>query len=196
MMHFVDLIDYFGPLQNDVERCLVGIETGEDIEYWKRSYLRCLCTFFEARVYLLKLELKTNNHLINNSTLSHETLSFLEGSEWNIGNNGEIKSKVKIVSPVDEFKAVIKILGSFYPNLLWDFSSVRWSRVKELYRSRNSLVHPKKPNDLFVTDKEIQDFELFRADFNKWSSSIYVEAWRKSENDSSLVPTFQVGTQN
>jgi len=184
MMPIIDSISYYGPLHDDVERCLVGIEIGEDIEYWKRSYLRCLCTFVEARVYLLKLELKTNNHLIDNSKLSPEIHSFLDGTEWSVGNNGVIKSRTKIVSPVDELKAVIKILGSFYPNLLWDFSSARWSRVKELYSSRNSLVHPKKPSDLSVTDKEIETFESFREDFNKWSSSIYKEAWGEVENGS------------
>ena len=48
MMPITDLMDYYGPLHDDVERCLVGIEIGEYIEYWKRSYLHCLCTFVEA----------------------------------------------------------------------------------------------------------------------------------------------------
>jgi len=91
---------------------------------------------------------------------------------------------MKIISPVDELKAVIKILGSFYPNLLWDFGSVRWSRVKDLYKSRNSLVHPKNQKDLSVSKKDIREFETFRADFNEWSRSIYVEAWGDVENGS------------
>ena len=184
MMPIRDLINYYGPLHDDIERCLVGIETEEDVEYWKRSYLRCLCTFIEARVYLLKLELKINDHLISHSSLSVETHGFLDGTEWNIGNNGEIKSKIKIVSPVDELKAVIKILGSTYPGLLWDFSSERWFRVKELYKSRNSLVHPKKAEDLSITHEKIREFELFRTDFNNWSTSIYAEAWGQSQGDS------------
>ncbi|QFS89031.1 MULTISPECIES: hypothetical protein [unclassified Marinobacter] len=184
MMPIVDLLDYYGPLHDDVERCLVGIEIGEDTEYWKRSYLRCLCTFVEARVYLLKLELKTNDHLIDHSELSPQVLAFLDGNEWSVGNNGEIKARMKIVSPVDELKAVIKILGSFYPKLLWDFGSQRWSRVKKLYKSRNGLVHPKKPDDLSIADKEIEDFELFRKDFNTWSASIYCEAWGEPESGS------------
>jgi len=185
LMPIHDLLQYCGPLHDDIERCLVGIEIGEDIEYWRRSYLRCLCTFIEARVYLLKLELKTNDHLIiSHSSLAPEVLDFLGGTEWNVGNNGEIKSRVKIVSPVDELKAVIKILGSIYPNLLWDFSSSRWARVKKLYKSRNALVHPKKPADISVTEKEIYEFEIFREDFNSWSASIYAEAWGKPESSS------------
>jgi hypothetical protein len=86
-----DLLDYYGPLHDDVERSLVGIEIGEDIEYWKRSYLRCLCTFVETRIYLLKMELKAANHLIENPNFSQETLGFLNGTEWSVGNNGEIK---------------------------------------------------------------------------------------------------------
>lgn len=177
MMPIFDLLNYYGPLHDDVERCLVGIEIGEDLEYWKRSYLRCLCTFVEARIYLLKLELNVVDHLIDSSKLSQEVLGFLNGTEWKINNSGEIKPRVKIVSPVDELKAVIKIVGTFYPNLLWDFSSVRWSRVKQLYKSRNSLVHPKSPTDLSVSKKDILDFEAFRSDFNDWSSLIYKEAW-------------------
>ena len=184
MMPIADLVDYYGPLHDDVERCLVGIEIGDDVEYWKRSYLRSLCTFVEARVYLLKMELKAENHLIQNPDYSQEMLGFLSGTEWSVGNNGEIKQRNKIISPVEELKAVIKILGSFYPNLLWDFGSPRWSRVKDLYKSRNALVHPKSPADLFVSDKDIQQFELFRADFNEWSSSIYAETWGKVENGS------------
>lgn len=183
MMPLIDLLDYYGPLHDDVEQCLVGIKIGEDIEYWKRSYLRCLCTFVEARVYLLKMELKAN-HLIEHPNFSPEILGFLSSTEWSVDNNGEIKSKVKIVSPTDELKAVIKILGSFYPNLLWDFGSPRWSRVKELYKSRNKLVHPKSPMDLSVSAKAIADFEIFRADFNEWSASIYAEAWGKVEKSS------------
>lgn len=179
-----DLIDYYGPLHDDIELCLAGIKIREDVEYWKRSYLRCLCTFIEARVYLLKLELNTNEHLISHSSLSPETLLFLDGSEWSVGNNGEIKSRIKILSPVDELKAVIKILGSVYPRLHWDFSSARWLRVKELYKSRNSLVHPKSSGDLSIQDKDIQEFERFRTDFNAWSASIYAEAWGKYENES------------
>tara|TARA_R110001583_G_scaffold195126_1_gene369545 strand:- start:202 stop:756 length:555 start_codon:yes stop_codon:yes gene_type:complete len=184
MMPISDLINYFGPLHDDVERCLVGIEIGDDLEYWKRSYLRCLCTFVEARTYLLKSDLKAVDHLINSAEISQEQLGFLNGTDWKISTNGEIKPRVKIVSPVDELKAVIKILGNFYPNLLWDFSSARWARVKQLYNSRNSLVHPKSPDDISVSEKEIADFEAFRADFNEWSSLIYKEAWGGVEKNS------------
>lgn len=166
-----------------MECCLVGIGIGENIEYWKRSYLRCLCTFVEARVYLIKMELKAN-HLIEQPSFSSETLGFFNGTEWHVGNNGEIKTRTKIISPVDELKAVIKILGSFRPNLLWDFSSHRWNRVTDLYRSRNGLTHPKSPKDLSISDKAIQEFEKFRADFNEWSTSIYAEAWGDSGNGS------------
>lgn len=183
MMPIKDLLEYYGPLHEDVERCLIGIEIGEDIEYWKRSYLRSLCTFVEARVYLIKIELRAN-HLIEYPNFSPEILGFLNGTDWNVDNNGNIKSKVKVVSPVDELKAVIKVLGSFYPNLLWDFQSPRWSRVKELYKSRNGLVHPKKPMDLFISNESISEFEIFRSDFNQWSASIYVEAWGKDAKDS------------
>ncbi len=182
-MPIKDLIDYYGPLHDDVEQCLVGIEVGENIEYWKRSYLRCLCTFVEARVYLIKTELKAN-HLIECPKFTPEILGFLNGTEWSLGNNGEIKARSKIVSPVDELKAVIKILGSFFPNLRWDFSSPSWSRVVELYKSRNGLVHPKSPTDLCVSEKAIQEFEKFRTDFNEWTAKIYVEAWGKPENGS------------
>lgn len=184
MMPITDLIDYYGPLHDDVERCLVGIEIGEDIEYWKRSYLRCLCTFIEARVYLLKMELKEEGHLVKNPRFPSEIIGFLNGKEWIVGNNGEVKSKNKIISPTDELKATIKLLGEFYPNLLWDFSSSRWSRVKSLYRARNGLVHPKSPDDLLVSDKQIREFEMLRADFNDWSASIYKEAWGEPENAS------------
>jgi hypothetical protein len=183
MMPITDLINYYGPLHDDVECCLVGIGIGENIEYWKRSYLRCLCTFVEARVYLIKMELKAN-HLIEQPSFSSETLGFFNGTEWHVGNNGEIKTRTKIISPVDELKAVIKILGSFRPNLLWDFSSHRWNRVTDLYRSRNGLTHPKSPKDLSISDKAIQEFEKFRADFNEWSTSIYAEAWGDSGNGS------------
>lgn len=184
LMPIHDLLKYFGPLHDDIERCLIGIEIGEDIEYWRRSYLRCLCTFIEARVYLLKLELKANDHLISHVSLNSEVIDFLGGTEWNVGNNGEIKSRVKIISPLDELKAVIKILGSIYPNLLWDFGSARWSRVKEIYKSRNALVHPKNSMDLFIAEKEIHEFEIFREDFNSWSASIYSEAWGKPDSGS------------
>ncbi|WNV05027.1 hypothetical protein RP726_01110 [Candidatus Methylospira mobilis] len=83
MMPIKDLIDYYGPLHDDVEQCLVGIEVGEDIEYWKRSYLRCLCTFVEARVYLIKTELKAN-HLIECPKFTPEILGFLNGTEWSV----------------------------------------------------------------------------------------------------------------
>lgn len=183
MIPITDLLDYYGPLHDDIEQCLVGIEIGEDIEYWKRSYLRCLCTFVEARVYLLKIELKAN-HLIDCPNFSPETLGFLDGTEWRVTNNGETKSMVKTTSPTDELKAVIKILGSFNPNLLWDFGSPRWSRVKELYKLRNCLVHPKSKMDLSVSDKAIADFEKFRKDFNEWSNSIYPAVWGKVEKGS------------
>lgn len=183
LMPIHDLLKYFGPLHDDIERCLIGIEIGEDVEYWRRSYLRCLCTFIEARVYLIKLELKENNHLISHSLLAPEVIYFLSGTEWNVGNNGDIKSRVKVVSPLDELKAVIKILGAIYPNLLWDFGSRRWTRVKEIYKSRNALVHPKKPMDLFVAEKEIHEFEIFRKDFNSWAASIYFEAWGKPDSE-------------
>lgn len=182
MMPVTDLIDYYGPLHDDVEQCLVGIEIGRDIDYWKRSYLRCLCTFIEARIYLLKMELKADNHLIENPGFTPEITGFLGGNEWSVGNNGEIKSKNRIISPVDELKAIIKLLGSFYPNLLWEFGTIRWTRVKKLYKARNGLVHPKNPDDLLVSDKDIREFEMFRADFLEWSASIYKEAWGEPEN--------------
>lgn len=184
MMPITDLIDYYGPLHEDVERCLVGIQIGEDIEYWKRSYLRCLCTFVEARVFLLKTELRSPGHLTAESSVSPEVIGFLNGTDWSVESNGEIKSKAKLISPVAELKAVIKLLGAIHPNLLWDFGSERWSRVKDLFRARNALVHPKNPEDLSVVSADIKKFEIFRADFNEWSKSIYVEAWGPAGDDS------------
>ena len=177
MMPITDLINYYGPLHDDVERCLVGIEIGEDIEYWKRSYLRCLCTFVEARVFLLKMEMRAPGHLAEASNFSTEAIGFLCGTEWNVDSSGEIKSKIKLISPVSELKAVIKLLGSIYPSLRWDFESERWSRVKDLFNARNALVHPKNPAALSVATSDIKKFEIFRAEFNEWSRRIYVEAW-------------------
>lgn len=180
MMPIANLIDFYGPLHDDVERCLVGIQIGEDIEYWKRSYLRCLCTFVEARVFLLKMEMRAPGHLTGASSFSPDAIGFLHGAEWSVGGNGEIKSKIKLISPVAELKAVIRLLGSIYPSLLWDFGSERWSIVIDLFNARNALVHPKNPAALSVATSDINKFEIFRADFNKWSSSIYVEAWGSS----------------
>lgn len=183
-MPITDLVDYYGPLHDDVERCLVGIQIGEDIEYWKRSYLRCLCTFVEARVFLLKMEMRAPGHLTGESSFSPESIGFLHGTEWSVEGSGEIKSKTKLISPVSELKAVIKLLGSIYPSLLWDFGSERWSRVKDLFNARNVLVHPKNPAALSVATSDIEKFEIFRADFNEWSRSIYVEAWGSSRDGS------------
>jgi hypothetical protein len=183
-MPIAELVKYYGPLHDDIEACLVGIQIGEDAEFWKRAYLRCLCTFVEARTFLLKGELKSPGHLLPESSLMPEALGFLGGTEWNVESNGEIKSKGKRISPASELKGVIRLIGAVYPKLLWDFGSERWSRCTELFRARNALVHPKEPGDLSVSGADIKKFEMFRADFNEWSSSIYVEAWGPSESGS------------
>ncbi len=74
-----------------------------------------------------------------------------------VTERGAINERARSVPFDRSLKAIVRIVGKYRPDYALDFDHPGWSALLRIMEVRHRLTHPKKLDDLAVSDQEIED---------------------------------------
>jgi hypothetical protein len=79
----------------------------------------------------------------------------LSEKTYRVAENGEIDEQVRYVSMPAMIRLTTRLAESICPGFEFDFKNDGWVNFKTSIKIRNRITHPKRTNDLEITDDEI-----------------------------------------
>jgi hypothetical protein len=157
------------PLFNDVNECDDVLEKS-DTQFARRSLIRAAFAYHEGCIYWLKQHVK--NWLIKmgmkNNNIEIVKLLLLDDSSFKPDQNGKIVEEPLRISFRNDCAFVLRTAaecGGHDPVKL--FSDNGWREMQVALDVRHRITHPKKPEDLDITDSELDSLrESFRWFYN------------------------------
>ena len=170
------LPETYGILLSDLHKVIEELQKNRS-DYNRRQFIRTFGTFIDGVIFQYKvatLELdreifSTLFQLTSSDALSAPMLSYesrltpeekiiLEEIAIEVSPSGNLERKSRFMNFEKSLrftvKSFLKVIGSnFDPN----YANYRWGSLKRTVQVRNRLTHPKKPEDLQITEKELKD---------------------------------------
>jgi hypothetical protein len=150
--------EYFAllkPLNKDVERCQVKVHKGT-AQFERRMYVRAVFAAIEGEIFLLKQAALLYDGIFNTPFTPAEKMFLLEET-FDLNDKGEpIKFKAKISLKKNirfAFRAFAHATGT---DIKLKVDDAGWLSFQEAIKIRDRLVHPKKGDELFVSDAETE----------------------------------------
>ena len=143
----------FNILQQDVEK---AVEEGkkEASPYIRRAHIRSFFALVEGLTYQLKLiclQFSENNDML----FTYSELALLREESYEILDNGTTISKPKFIPILKNIMFTIKCYAKAHnSNFSLAVNTDGWNSFKRAVKIRNRITHPKKPDDLTITDEE------------------------------------------
>jgi hypothetical protein len=141
-----------GVLQSDLDEIEQRLKN-DDSQVWRRTYYRTFFAYLEGQAHALK-----------QLFLFYDWWTVDLDTEYKIRNQRRIQNKdgsIKIVDSyiplVQNIKLLFKafaVASDIEPIILYDDKS--WELLAKAASVRNRIVHPKKSEDLVITDEEIR----------------------------------------
>jgi len=175
-------------LRQDVDDCWDRLEN-EDSPFWRRAFVRAVFAFFEGMIATLKLEAILTHKLLQQSLSEEPLKTVEGKSVWesldehlekarrganfspaemlclgelafDLTDNGEIKwKKAKIPLEKDLSFAFRIYAKSFRVEFKLDKGGRGWQKFRTATRIRDRLTHPRRLEDLAVSDEKLQTVE-------------------------------------
>jgi hypothetical protein len=152
-MAFTDFSEIWRIIHNDLY--LINLESDKR-ELDRRNYIKNLISLVEGLSYSLRRLLLNNKKDI----LTIEEQYVLNEFQFNVSDNGTLKVLKKRYPSYNLFKLTFKIYGKCYGKesiIEKGFSDNKLNNLKNTFSKRNSLTHPKKREDLIVTEAQYKE---------------------------------------
>ena len=143
-------------LNEDTEKALEMFRFGTH-EFCTRTMVRTMAAEFEARIFFLG-EFLIGLHETGDKSfiLSVDEVHILKSTTLNIKKNGDISESQKFYPLKERLLFILKLAARiFNPKAMPNTSSNKWESVGKFVDIRNRLAHPKKMDDLNITEEEI-----------------------------------------
>jgi hypothetical protein len=151
-----------GVLVNDVLVAIKRLHEVDDPTH-RRELVRTISASIEGLHWQLKNDLLENCRdklsILEQAAMQEETF-FVDG-------HGEVHSQPRYLPLTDAIRLVIEVVKRVRPTYEIDLTHPGWACLKQTIKLRNRLVHPKKLEELAVTDAErnaaVRGFRWFLA---------------------------------
>ena len=161
------ILEILPELVRDVEACEESLNDANDKQHLRRSYVRALFTMIEGTVHSIK-ELEFAE--LNSREKSHiPTLVALKESVFEVDRRGKIQEGVKFVQIANNLRFAANIFDkTFDKQLDLGIGATKWENFKTSIKIRNRITHPKKVDDITISDDEL----LIIKQVNEWFNGI------------------------
>lgn len=154
--------NFLNVLIQDVN-CALERLSKNDTPTHRREFIRAISAAVEG------LHWRVKSHLFDHSRdhLSlHEQLAMIEEG-YNVDDDGDVRVRPQRMPLAHAIRLVIKVTKRIRPSCEFDFNHPGWTCLKDTIAVRHRLVHPKRIEELTVTDQELvrafQGFVWFLA---------------------------------
>lgn len=152
----LDLIELSKTLSEDAAEALELYRFATP-EFCARTMVRTLSADYEARIHFLaELLLGLYRADSKSFALTENEVQILKSTTVNIKRDGAVSESQRFYPFRERMLFVLKLAARILnPGAAPDTQDKRWVSVKRFIGIRNRLTHPKKANDLHITDEEI-----------------------------------------
>lgn len=155
-MKLTDVVEKFMPMVDDARWAEAAL-VKEDSQYTRRAYIRSMFALIEGTIWVLKQSLLQALDEENTIHLSPGEREMLSDTTYELKSNGQIKEQTKYLKLTDNLKFTYSMLAKYTPiNMKLETSTVEWENFITAINIRNRITHPKTPDDISISDKEIQ----------------------------------------
>lgn len=176
------ILGFLPTLVNDVK---TAEEKLDGQQYSRRVYVRTLFAAIEGVTYGMKEALFGIGRSSGN--LNVPELVVLKESIFDLDNNGKIQEKQKHFGIPENLRFTVRLIERVLgPRIDLCIGTQDWTNFIRTVKLRNNVTHPKNPNDLTISD---EDLERIRS-VNSWFNRIVTEMmgalrkWGQSTKDS------------
>lgn len=110
------------------------------------------------------------------ANLSHFERAAMVEESYSVTERGDVISVPRFLPLTTAIRLVVNIVQRYRPMYKIDFNHVGWANLKVTVDVRNRLVHPKRLEDLVVSDTEIQKTNSAFA----WVLALVIEILRET----------------
>ncbi|MCX6901473.1 MAG: hypothetical protein NT105_22565 [Verrucomicrobia bacterium] len=140
-------------LTADYDRCQQQLH-GEDSQFWRRTYVRTVFSMIEAFNQQLRQK-ALNAACAEKEGYNISRILLLQDVTNRVRKNGSIEEEELRVPFVNYTAFILRSLAEESETDAAFFSDNGWNEFQKAVDVRNRLTHPKKKEDLTVTDEDL-----------------------------------------
>lgn len=164
-MDHVD-IDQMKILTADLDLCQQNLNS-DDSQFWRRTYVRTLFSFFEAMNSLLKSKAVQAACSGDKESFNATRIELLGDYTYRINKNGTLDQQEHRFPFVNYTAFILRCLAEESNVEASFFSDNGWAEFQKAVQIRHRLTHPKKDKDMDISDSEMDSVhEASRWYFN------------------------------
>jgi hypothetical protein len=143
-------------LVEDVQHAM-ALAAAHDEPSDRRNALRCVIAATEGLSWIYRSHVLTVAQEMDSVTPIMK-LAFSETSFF-VSEDGEIAEQTRFISTTAMIRLTTRTAKGVCPGLEVDFGATGWQKLKAAIRMRNRITHPKRLDDLAVSDPDLKTAE-------------------------------------
>lgn len=158
----IDFLEVKDILESDEKKCFKkATETGN--QYWYRMFIRSFFAHVEGISNKLKAHALLWNQKENLDKLTIGELAIIKEENYSLKSNGKLMIHPSFNSTDKNLRFAINVFTKVHDvNFEWNLGEdQRWNDFTDLIKIRNRITHPKKAEELELSQEESD--KLFRA---------------------------------
>lgn len=124
----------------------------------RRNLLRTIISAAEGASWVYRIHVLAMAKEFDAATPQME-MAFAEAS-FAVSARGDIVEQPRYIPLTAMIRLATKVAQTFCPDLKVDFSNAGWQKLKNAISARNRITHPKKTDDLILSDAEMEDAKV------------------------------------
>lgn len=142
---------------NDDITKIIELERKESkSEEFRRMAVRTIFSDIEGICFLMKVNALLLGQ-IKNIDFRREEIALINEESYYLANNGKVKTGRAYLDSKSNFRFVFKILArAKKSDFELDVSGIEWNNYQEAIKIRNRITHPKKLEDLIISEEDYE----------------------------------------
>lgn len=166
---------YFHILIGDVVAAKERLQINDSPTH-RRELIRTIFAAIEGLHWRLKQDVLSRGS--RSRLLSPHEHAALQEETYNVDERGGVRSSPRFIPLVSSIRLVIEIVKRYQTDYQVDLNHQGWTNLRATVKIRNRLVHPKRLEDLLISEQEVsQSLSAFY-----WLLALVLEATHKTNS--------------
>lgn len=154
LIHIREMLELPKFLNGDLEEA-VELFRFATPEFAARTFVRTMAAEFEGKLFLLQQLLLQMNKM-GKAELEPEEIVLLRGQTYSLQQNGKPYSNAKYLPFAENLLFTMRLISNLFNKFVFfDTSDSNWQDVKRFIAIRNRITHPKRMEDMHISEAEI-----------------------------------------
>jgi len=174
---FNTYVNLVRPLRADVREAATAMKEDDSL-FARRSYLRAVFALFEGELFASRTTILQNIRYIDENTslrlpLTDAERTLLKEVEFSLDDDGNFRMRNRFQPHLAYLRFTVEVLCRYRGKpCAVDFTGQGWQAYRAAHAIRNRIMHPRRLEDLFISDDEVIQIKLATRWFDDAMSNI------------------------